>query len=131
MKFTEEQFNRLVEIQEDQYQVDLFLAPRDDYSSIGDTVAQTDNDLEFFISQYDLGNEAVALMNPLTRELAHDQYVEKEKKYYWTSKKGNNVGIYEMDGIIFLKERYWAPLTESEIKAWGYNTEMFDKKELD
>lgn len=79
---------------------------------------------------YSISNQALALANPLTREWAHDQFVEKEKKYYWISNKNNAFGLYETDGVVLLKATDWAPLTESEIKSWGYNPEMFDKEEV-
>lgn len=133
MKFTEEQFNRLVEIQEDQYQIDLFSAPRDDYSSIGDTVTDTDNDLQFFIYQYDLGNEAVALMNPLTREWAHDQFVEKGKRYVWRLKKDNDMVISKTSDNWYLDKfpTLNKGFTETEIKKSPFKPEWFDKEEVD
>lgn len=117
-KFTEEQYQKLCNI-------DFYSLSEDQANEILDILI--DGSLKPSREQM---NMATALANPLTREWAHDKFVETEKKYYWTNKKGNKVGLYEMDGLIFLKERYWAPLTESEIKAWGYNPEMFDRKEL-
>lgn len=112
-KFTEEQYQNIIE------------------KHIGNSnYVDMVNDVIGYVSGIDKISyeEAILLALPTSRDWAHEQFVEKEKKYYWTSKKVNNVGLYKMDGIIFLKERYWAPLTESEIKSWGYNPEMFDKE---
>ena len=115
-KFTEEEYKEIVYM----------------FSVAGDTEEETRLVAEYVSSIKHSSDyyKALALANPLTREWAHDKFVEKEKKYYWTHKKGNKIGLYEDSGIIFLKERYWAPLTESEIKAWGYNPDMFDKEEV-
>lgn len=92
---------------------------------------------------YSISNQALALANPLTREWAHDKFVEKEKKYVWHLKGQHK----HTDRIRLFKDlsdnsvsNYWTDqdnefseqeeLTESEIKAWGYNPEMFDKEEV-
>lgn len=82
----------------------------------------------------------VALANPLTREWAHDKFVEKEKKYYWTTKKLDKYGVrgrlYKttddtikpyFDDILNDTDEQ---LTESEVREWGYNPDMFDKDEV-
>ncbi|WP_273713120.1 hypothetical protein [Leuconostoc mesenteroides] len=86
----------------------------------------------------------LALANPLTREWAHDKFVDKEKKYYWTSKKrdldDNVLTLYkDEEGMVSTSFRGVSEpnihsedrrITESEIKAWGYNPEMFDREEV-
>ncbi len=87
--------------------------------------------------------QMLALANPLTREWAHDKFVEKGKKYYWTGNKVDNVGLIKRlykdnEGMIVdhgIREEDTdkaedEQLTESEIKAWGYNPEMFDREEV-
>ena len=78
--------------------------------------------------------EALAVANPLTREWAHDKFVEKEKKYYWknkkTNKQANPMRLFHGSGGIVQMMGPKEGLTESEIKAWGYNPEMFDKEEV-
>lgn len=79
-------------------------------------------------------DEAVALANPRTRLGAHEQFVEKEKKYYWTTKKKNGQGksmnLFHGAGGIVQMIGPKQLLTESEIREWGYNPEMFDKEEV-
>ena len=85
----------------------------------------------------------MALANPLTREWAHDKFVEKEKKYYWNSIKTDLAGHHsrllraENDNVTAYSRDELAnninedeQLTESEIKAWGFNPEMFDREEI-
>ena len=139
-KFTEEQFNTLVRFQEDQYPDGLYFDAKDYLGSINCTIAHIDDDLQLFIYQNNLYNEAVAIMNPVTRELAHNKYVEKEKKYVWQSKQETSggevkrlynaaIGITDsfMDKTEPTHNGNW--ITETEVKKWGYNPEMFDKKE--
>lgn len=95
------------------------------------------------IDYIDMGDQALALANPLTRAWAHDKFVEKEKKYYWISKDGTKSGkmhrrLYK-DGFskihdIYIEDRYPKSeneeLTESEIMSSIYNPIMFDKEEV-
>lgn len=129
MKFTEEQYQKIVDVADKYIKKSGWgLIGTNLDQPIGSVFEETDlmHQVEF---QY-VNQEMMAIANPLTREWAHDKFVEKEKKYYWTNKKGNKLALYETDGIIVLKERYWAPLTESEIKAWGYNPNAFDREEV-
>ena len=141
-KFTEKQYNMLVEIQEDQYSDDLFFESKSYENSIAYTVAQKYDVLKWFIGTNDLGNEAVALMNPITREWARDKFVEKEKKYVWQSKQetgdgkvkrlyNSGVGITESfkDKVEIIRTVNF--ITETEVKKWGYIPDMFDKEEVD
>lgn len=85
---------------------------------------------------------AMALANPETRDLAYDKYVEKEKKYYWTSKKEDENGLrkrlykkvrsasvrdYFEDEFLYDENEQ---LTEAEIREWGYMPEAFEKVEV-
>ena len=86
---------------------------------------------------------AMALANPETRDLAYDKYVEKEKKYYWASKKEDENDLrkrlYKKVGGAsvrdyfdneFLNTYVDEQLTETEIREWGYNPEAFEKVEV-
>ena len=128
-KFTEEQYNGIVK------------SWRDGIRYVSGTEAVMNylekNNVRF------MGEEALAVANPLTRKWAHEKFVEKEKRYIWTSQHANIFGRH--------KRLYWhAPagsvreyftidehasdeselLTESEIKEWGYNPEAFDREEV-
>lgn len=135
MKFTEERFKKLVEIQEDQYSGNLYLEPKSTDKSIEYTVKKFNPDLHRFIWEEGLYNEAVALMNPLTREWARDQYVEKEKRYFWSTKKKNKQGkpmvLFNGAGGVVQMMGPKQALTESEIREWGYDPERFDKEEVE
>lgn len=134
MKFTEEQYQKIVGI-------------ADEYHD--DRRRKTEFLLDYM---YDFGfnggedteplDQALALANPLTRELAHEQYVEVKKKYVWTLKKVDKSGIK-----MRLYKDYFGrvqpffsvtnvniddneKLTETGIREWGYNPDMFDKEEV-
>ncbi|MGX7040979.1 hypothetical protein ACWN9M_04280 [Leuconostoc lactis] len=142
MKFTEEQFKQLVKIQEKYFPHNVLELGVGAVTLWG-TIKSNDRGLYEFITYHDLENQAAALMNPVTREWAYEQFVEKEKKYMWNSKKTDKAGhcmrLYRNDHLIitgatanYSDEVYDdAKLTESEVKAWGYNPEMFDKEEVE
>ena len=85
-------------------------------------------------------DRALVISNPLTREWGREHYVEKENKYYWTTKKSDNYGVrgrlYKttdntiqpyFDAILNDTDEQ---LTEAEVREWGYNPDMFDKEEV-
>ena len=133
-KFTEEQYQEIIKVWRNEAgYVKGMQAVVDYLSSI---------DMSFMVG------EAVALANPTTREWSHEQFVEKEKKYVWTSKKPyykdfykrlymgsdglakgvNGIGIAEYEKLNVNEDEY---LTETEVRNNGYNPEMFDKEEVD
>lgn len=126
-KFTEEQYQKIVEIA-DEYQSNSAFGIIGDtmQNSIGEEFYKTElsNEIDF----YENAKEMMAIFNPLTREWTHEQYVEKEKKYIW-----NLNGLFltrdDFDGSIIF-DSYKNGLTESEIREWGYNPDMFDKEEV-
>ncbi|WP_273720478.1 hypothetical protein [Leuconostoc mesenteroides] len=142
MKFTEEQYQKIVEIAYE-YQINSCFGIMGDTTqkSIGAEFYETDLSEE--IDFYENSKEIMAIVNPLTREWAHEKFVEKESEYYWTSKKEDDAGfakrLYKdddgmiVDHVIRKEDPDKAEdeqLTESEIKAWGYNPEMFDREEV-
>lgn len=118
-KFTEEQYQEIINF--DSFKTVYRLGLVDSF--VGEIIP--------FISNNDLQQEAMALANPLTREWAHDKFVEEEKTYFWTNKNKKRVGLYQYDGVVSPKIGMLTELTETEIRAWGYNPEMFDKEEVD
>lgn len=133
MKFKEEQYQKIVEA----------------WNSVSSHVNKTKAVIDYLIDVSNVGivlraDVAIALANPVTREWAHDQYVEKEKKYVWSSKKADrdsNVLTLYIDEYGMVSTSYRKVyennlrnenmlLTETEIKAWGYNPEMFDREEV-
>ena len=138
-KFTEEQYQKIVEIA-DEYQSNSAFGIIGDtiQKSIGEEFYETElvNEIDF----YENSKEMMAIANPLTREWAHDKFVEKEKKYYWTSKgedskglkrrlyiKADRVRDYFEDEFLYNENE---ALTEQQVYQWGYNPEMFDKEEV-
>lgn len=143
MKFTEEQFNKLVELQEKEYPNNVYSSSKSGCNNIGEALKKYDLELYRFVVFNDLENQVVALMNPRTLEWAHEQYVEEEKRYVWTSKKRTEQGIAhrlfkklsgDIDVITVSDEQGiddGGHLTESEIREWGYDPERFDKEEVE
>ena len=116
-KITEEQYREIIRTYEN----------NTGYGNKVTAIIRVFNDFENYL----IFNEVLALANPVTREWAHDKFVEKEKKYYW---KLNGLYLrkdYSDDSIIFDSHMYKYSLTESEVREWGYNPEMFDKEEVD
>lgn len=140
-KFTEEQYQKIVEIGDDfEKNGGLGILDTLNSMSIADRLMVT-----VLASQFEfkpISGIIMAIANPLTREWAHDKFVEKEKKYRWSSKKtdskGNHILLYkEIDGIINIvftdytgDLEYDQELTESEIREWGFNPDMFDREEV-
>ena len=139
-KFTKEQYQKIINIWNSSQDFD------DTILSVSDYARKLNARLnyEYAYNVYDYG-EAILLALPNSREWAHEQYVEKEKKYVWSSKKAdrdNNVLTLYIDNYGMVSTSYRKVyeknlrnedmlLTETEIKAWGYNPEMFDKEEVD
>lgn len=132
MKLKEEQYHKIVE----------------EWNSVSGYVNKTKAVIDYLIDVPNVGvvlrgDVAIALANPITREWAHEQFVEKEKKYYWNSIKTDLAGHHsrllraENDNVTSYSRSESAnninedeQLTESEIKAWGYNPEMFNREEV-
>ena len=116
-KFKEEQYQKIVKA----------------WRSENTYVHQTEAVIDYLIDDLNvdvtlMGDVAIALANPVTREWAHDQFVEKEKKYYW-KRNGLYLTKDNFDGSIIF-DSYKSLFTESEIVFWGYNPEMFDREEV-
>lgn len=134
-KFTEEQYLEIIKQADNYFPVTIL-------HSIWQSLSDNNNkELIDFVRKNNLYNELTAITNPLTREWAHDNFVEKEKKYVWSSKKNvngyvkriykTNTGMIR-DYVITNKETIDESsdelLTESEIKLWGYDSSAFYRK---
>lgn len=129
MKFTEEQYQKIVKAWESDQ----------DYVKAVENVIKVVGEFGMGLKFYTA--ESLALGNERSRKWAHEQFVEKEKRYVWTSKKRNKYGnshrLYRdmAQSIGFTsvdktqKTAQDEYLTESEVREWGYNPEMFDKEE--
>ena len=120
-KLTENQYQLLVSSVDRQETLDSIVSLVENFASV--ELGSTDKDTLFKI---------MALANPKTRDTAHDRYIEKEKKYYWNTKKKNEHGhsmnlLHGAGGVVQMMGPKDA-LTETEIREWGYNPDMFDKE---
>lgn len=118
-KFTEEQYREIIMTHENNSGYDnkatAVIRVVDDFNF--------DNNLSY--------NEAFALANPLTRELAHEQFVEKEKRYVWRDKYTGYV-IYKMlnDWSLSATALGEKHFTETELKNSPFKPEWFEKEEV-
>lgn len=118
-KFTEEQYLEIIRTYENNY------GPGNKAMAVIRVVDSFNESLSY--------NEALALANPVTRELAHEQFVEKEKKYVWELKSDNGLAISNLNGQWFLDK---TPsdiecFSEAEIENSPFKPEWFDKEEVD
>ncbi|CAK1227357.1 hypothetical protein R55227_BLOPHJLP_00253 [Fructobacillus tropaeoli] len=136
-KFTEEEYRKIVEIADKYFvQKKLVVAPviikyiYDDLFS--DKTVENEK-------VRGLSQELSLIAFPKSRDWAHDQFVEKEKKYYWKSKKTDKNGLFKTiieHTVGYPTDSYYinanpAAFTESEIREWGYNPDMFDREEVE
>lgn len=76
-KFTEEQYQKIVNLQEDEYRFSI-LEGGDDYDyGFWRRLIIVAADVARFANENKLIDELAALANPLTREWAHNKFVEK------------------------------------------------------
>lgn len=132
-KFTEEQYQIIVELQRDSYPDSIITGGKVGVPFKSSLTGR----LYRFVTDNGLDNEVVALANPITRKWAHEQFVEKEKKYYWRYKKKDEDGdswyLKKSSGIICLtwldyEKKYFF---ETEVRESGYNPDMFDREEVE
>lgn len=81
---------------------------------------------------YSISEQALALANPLTREWAHDKFVEKEKKFLFTKIKEVEGEVFNLnqcdkDAHIYLDVDDPTPLTIKQVEDYGYNLDAFSK----
>ncbi|CAK1237487.1 hypothetical protein [Fructobacillus cardui] len=135
-KFTEEEYQKIVEIADKYFDQHKELAVTVNLKNIYDYIFYNETVEKLKIGR--LNQELIAIALPKTREWAHDHFVEKEKKYYWRHKKTDKLGkrwyLSKQSGLVSLnaKDKSGAyPFTESKIRSWGYDVDMYEKKEVE
>ena len=114
-KFTEEQYQKII---------DIYRSSNDYVDAIGLVIDYID---ELHLLRYE---EALAIANPLTREWAHDKFVDKEKRYVWKLNRMYLVKAIDDGSIFFGSCDAAMALSESQVKEWGFNPDLFDKEEV-
>lgn len=125
-KFSESQYQEIIQAWGSEENLDLLEATA--------SVIELVDDFEEGFSY----TKALALANQSSREYAHEKFVEKEHKYYWTSLKKDEYGMYwylmrDVAVIMMGDERQWGideQLTESEVREWGYDPDKFTKQRV-
>lgn len=113
-----------------QNEYDLITEAWDDEVTFTDSVTaviRKMSELKGLVKSDDM-SKVISLGNPDSRAWAYNRYVEKEKKYIWLLNGLYLERDWGDDSIIFNNTS--TPLTESEIKHWGYNADMFEKEEV-
>jgi len=131
-KFTEEQYQKIVNLQEDEYRFSILEGNDDCDYSFWRRLINAEPDIASFANENKLIDELAALANPLTREWAHDQFVEKEQKFLFTKIKEVHGKILslnqsENDRMIYLDIDGPTPLTIKQAEEYGYNLDAFTK----
>lgn len=126
-KFTQEEYEELVEISENSFGNSIGYSSKFD-KSVMEEIRETHFNLSEKINNDDMVDKAVALMNPYTRELVYDDLVEEEDKFVWQY-AGKNV-INKEDGEWYLDDSYeeaHAIFTENQIKNSPFDISKFEK----
>lgn len=134
-KFTEEEYQKIV---------DCFDKLKAEFN-LGilnmNVVANMQLKLDGVVNPFYDWPEIVAIANPITRYWAHEQFVEKEKEYFWTGKITDKDGRYvhisrdDKNKPKIIRSRECNPIgypfTETEVKAAYLDVDMFDKEEVE
>ncbi|MGQ2227166.1 hypothetical protein ACT5YR_07925, partial [Fructobacillus fructosus] len=89
-KFTEEEYQKIVEIADKYFEQHKELAVTVNLKNIYDYIFYNETVEKLKIGR--LNQELVLIALPKSRALAHEQFVEKEKEYYWRYKKKDEDG---------------------------------------
>lgn len=124
-KFTEEQYQKIVEIGDQYYD---------------DRLKKTEFLLDYMYNNFGFEggvdteplDQALALANPLTRDLVKKDLVEVEQKFLFTKIKEVHGEILslnqsENDRMIYLDIDDPTPLTIKQAEEYGYNLDAFTK----
>ncbi|CAK1250170.1 hypothetical protein R53140_OCIKHKEL_01351 [Fructobacillus fructosus] len=141
-KFTEEEYQKIVEIADrlldDKNRADIELSTLDEiYFRI-----QKSSNAEENNKFKDLNQELALIALPKSRDWAHEQFVDKEKKYYWRRKKNDKdddsvyldidaYGVMAPHSFYSHQIDYLPSFTESEVIEAGYNPDYYWKEEVE
>lgn len=119
MKFSEEQYQQIIEEFENKGSY------HKRFSLVMDVVNSFAGDYSY--------EEAFILGLPKSREWAHEQFVEEEKKYVWRLKSDNYLVISNLNGEWFLDKtpsdiEYFS---EKEIENSPFKPDWFNKEEVE
>ena len=125
-KFTQEQYKNIIKIWEREISY----------------IEATKAIINYMVNEnlpYSMTNDALALANPLTREWAHEKFVEKEPEFHFILKDTRDSKDWQYHlvrngrGAVILypfSDNDKSVFKESEIVKWGFNPKMFDREEV-
>ncbi|CAK1254612.1 hypothetical protein R55227_BLOPHJLP_01639 [Fructobacillus tropaeoli] len=137
-KFTEKEYQKIVKIADNQikeHNKSVVTAT----SSFLEIIRRECQKIIDYDKLWDLEQEFIIICLPKYRDWAHEKFVDEEKKYYWKSKKKDKEGLFKTiveHNLGYPTDSYYinanpCAFTESEIREWGYNPDMFDKEEAE
>lgn len=132
-KFTQQQFNQLVQIQQDIFPGSLITKGAGLGKTIIEAIREYDTLLSDYIIANGLSNQALSLMNPASRDLVKSDLVDATKKYFFTVELKDDL-IYSLNKanpgstMIYFDADDPTPLTFDEVA--GYNLDLFDVEEV-
>ena len=117
-KYSEEEYNKIIKAFQSKFNYDKAI----------NEVIEVVSDMRGLMPAEEI-QQAISLALPVSRKWAHDNFVEKEEKYYW---KLNGLFLVKAsdDGSLFFGCFDASTLlSESELKAWGFNPDIFERLE--
>jgi len=138
VKFTQEEFSQIVQIQEDKFFHSIAYRGADK-EELTDVARKFIDNIKDGHSMTKAEEKFIALINPVSRDLVKDSLVEADSLFLWSYNAPNgveyNLNTLAVDGEkrIFFDEDDATPITFSEVKKQMgdlFNIDLFDRIEV-
>jgi len=138
VKFTQEEFSQIVQIQEDKFFHSIAYRGADG-EELTDVARKFIDNIKDGHSMTKGEEKFIALINPVSRDLVKDSLVEADSLFLWSYNAPNgveyNLNTLVVDGEkrIFFDEDDATPITFSEVKKQMgdlFNIDLFDRIEV-
>lgn len=138
VKFTQEEFSQIVQIQEDKFFHSIAYRGADG-EELTDVARKFIDNIKDGHSMTKGEEKFIALINPVSRDLVKDSLVEADSLFLWSYNAPNgveyNLNTLTVDGEkrIFFDEDDATPITFSEVKKQMgdlFNIDLFDRIEV-
>lgn len=138
VKFTQEEFSQIVQIQEDKFFHSIAYRGADG-EELKDVARKFIDNIKDGHSMTKAEEKFIALINPVSRDFVKDSLVEADSLFLWSYNAPNgveyNLNTLVVDGEkrIFFDEDDATPITFSEVKKQMgdlFNIDLFDRIEV-